>query len=86
MKREYLSSLAIAKAVIRVGIASLGLTQKRSPNLRTSSRLLADAAPAVANAISFAPAVVAPNPKTGLFPGALSLRKINVFGITGPTI
>jgi hypothetical protein len=28
-------------------------------NLRTSSRLLADAAPAVANAITFAPAVVA---------------------------
>jgi len=32
MKREYLSSLAIAKAVIPVGIATLGLTQKRTPN------------------------------------------------------
>jgi hypothetical protein len=33
MKRDCLSGIAIAKAVIPVGIASLGLTQKRSPNL-----------------------------------------------------
>ncbi len=32
MKRERLSGMAIAKAVIPVGIASLGLSQKRSPN------------------------------------------------------
>ena len=39
-------------------------------NLRTSSRLVADAAPAVANAITFAPAVVAPTRSYGVGTGA----------------